>query len=456
MSSSLFLRIVFALTVLAFAVRALFIFMFPVEIPLEDDPGWYWDAARNFACCGIFDQSPLVPFARPPGFPLLLSAGHWVFGESVRSLQLLVALVSSLGTMLAALIGRQVWPDRPRLAAAVAGLYAVDPAEAWWPRTLLSEPVVITIVLAFVWATIRARGIRGSATAGFLCAVMTLFRVDLIALVALFPLSQLIAASSPRRSIRIVAVNTVVCVATCGLFLAPWSLYATERLGKPILVSQLPWPDGYDRWLSTLDLSSRAWQQATFSFWKGRLSPDWVDEVEELSPAARDEARSLLQQVEGAPERARGVYERFEDLAWRRIKAAPWRVFVLLPLKRSVHLWSHFEQATGPGKRGLFGNLSTGVVVFSLWKLPYVSLMLCGFLGAFFFVARVGTVLSSIAAAVLLRTYSLLFAGALAGKSGLEVRYLGPVHLLAIIVALEVIRRLIAVRGWWSTQTPTD
>ena len=173
----------------------------------------------------------------PPGFPYFLAGvdlldGHRVPGDgAVQPARLSQA---ALGTVTVGLVGLVALEALgPTFALVALGLAAVYPVLIELAGTLVAENLMTALILAAVYAMLRARrAVRPYgwiAASGALTGLATLTHVN--AAVLLAPL--LAGALSARRTVS----SPVVLVACWALVLVPWTIRNSEALHHFVPVS---------------------------------------------------------------------------------------------------------------------------------------------------------------------------------------------------------------------------
>lgn len=158
---------------------------------------------------------------RPPAYPLLLAASYEATGARFGAGRLLGVGLGVVAVLFTWLVARELFG--PRVARWAGGLAAVMPSLSALSGALVAEGLFLPLVLAAVWATLRAAGsahpLRWAAAAGALVALATLTRSN--GLVVLLPvLWGLWGARAGHRR----AVAPAVAVAALVVVLTPWTV----------------------------------------------------------------------------------------------------------------------------------------------------------------------------------------------------------------------------------------
>lgn len=212
-----------------------------------NDAGSYLKLAASVAHTGDYTDShspgtaaggtrgPSAYF--PPGFPYFLAGVDLLDGHPVpRDGAIEPARLSqaALGTVTVALVGLVAWEALGPLVGLIAlGLAAIYPVLIELSGTLVAENLMTALILAAVYAVLRAR--RSSrpygwiAAAGALTGLATLAHVNSVVLLA--PL--LAGALSVRRTFS----SPVVLVVCWALVLVPWTIRNSDQLHRFVPVT---------------------------------------------------------------------------------------------------------------------------------------------------------------------------------------------------------------------------
>jgi 4-amino-4-deoxy-L-arabinose transferase-like glycosyltransferase len=216
----------------------------PTVIPFND--AWYYHYQAQLIANG--DGWFVAPFAyivhhvavpsaqHPPVWTLVLAVAD-VLGLTTFLSHLLVAcVIGGAAVFVTGLAAREVAGPRAGLAAAV--IAAAYPNYWLNDNTGLSEAVVLLLVSAVVWMSLRMwrqPTMARSAGLGALCALTALTRGEQILLVpfVLFPVVFAMRRGSLRRRLADLGVG----VLATSLILAPWVAFNLSRFSEPVLLS---------------------------------------------------------------------------------------------------------------------------------------------------------------------------------------------------------------------------
>jgi 4-amino-4-deoxy-L-arabinose transferase-like glycosyltransferase len=220
-----------------------------------NDAGSYLTLASQIAHTGDYSTShapgagaggsrgPSAYF--PPAYPYFLAAVDLVTGHTaprdgaVHSARLAQAV---LGTVTVALVGLVAWEAFGELVGLIAlGLAAVYPVLIELSGTLWAENLMTPLVLAAVWAGLRAvrspRPHRWIAAAGLLTGLATLTHVNGILLLVPLSFAAWRAARTGDPAGWRAAIGPTLVVATALLTLVPWIVRNAVDLHRLIPVS---------------------------------------------------------------------------------------------------------------------------------------------------------------------------------------------------------------------------
>jgi 4-amino-4-deoxy-L-arabinose transferase-like glycosyltransferase len=346
------LPIVLLILLLALAVRVGFVVAFPD--PLEETR--YRPIAINILQGNGFSSDASAPYhpseAAAPAYPLFIAAVYAVFGRSVFALALSQALLDLVTCLLVAYVSFSLAPARLKSSAALWAL-AIYGIFAWPAIVWVARVYAETLTLFFTIAALAlcALAIRGSLRywfgAGLACGLAILTRPDSVLLLIAIVLFLLIQLARERQ--RRIALSLACFCLAVGLALAPWVVRNYVSLGKfQPLASEYGqpqdayFPTGYLWWVRTwikdetyFDYAfAPAWFPESTFFDPERLPPGAYDSEEE-----RVRLAGLIARFNQARLITPDMDQEFRNLAYERIKRAPLRFFILLPLYRAASMW---------------------------------------------------------------------------------------------------------------------
>jgi 4-amino-4-deoxy-L-arabinose transferase-like glycosyltransferase len=345
-----------ALLLAAFGLRLCFIFVAPHPSSWDGDVRYRYTAANLIAGRGYSLETapPYGPsIANSPAYPFFMAAVYAVAGPRTDAVRVVQAALDVLTCLLVAYVAFRLAPSGLKKRAAFAALAAYG-FFSWftmvWTACLLTE----TLTLFFVTLTLAlcARGLeRGRwgewACAGLACGLAILARPDSVLLAAAVLL--FLAARLLRRRSRAAVVATMgFCLAT-ALALAPWTLrnYLVFGIFEPLAneygcADGCFFPTGYLHWVRTwlkdethFDYAFEpAWPTGVTAFDEAGLPRDAYDSEDE-----RRRVLALIDRYNRDGQITPSLDADFRVLAWERVRAAPLRFFVRLPLYRLASMW---------------------------------------------------------------------------------------------------------------------
>ena len=259
----------------AVAVRiAYWVVVQPHWIP-DSDADQYDKIARSLANgTGYGLQFPQIvhhPTAfRPPLLPLLLTPGHWLFGEALWPGRLLSVILGSTVVVLAGVLAARIGGRRAGYLAALVVMFS--PPLLANDTITLTEPLALLLGLAAILLLDEGRYLQ----AGFVTGLLLLTRPNgylVVAILALWVWRKL----GPRAAVALVAVAACVLV--------PWLVRNRVQLGTWTLNTS----DGF-----TLAAIYAQPAQAAGTFTDPVLSPAFSDPEVRLSQFNEGEWNALL------------------------------------------------------------------------------------------------------------------------------------------------------------------
>ena len=415
------LRFFLLATLAGVGLRLLFIFRFP---GVTTDSFVYGDIAKNWLQHGIYGLSGpdeiSATYIRLPGYPAFLAAVFAIFGMEHYRAVLMVQLVVDIGTCLviADITRRLISPSAAKAAFLLA---AVCPFLASYAAAALTETLEIfftalALDLAIAGLT-TARGMRAWVGCGLAIGGAILLRPDgglLLMAIELYLLVLLIRVWSNRTRAEhpvannLSATHVLKAALIVGLIslapLVPWAwrnvhtLHRFQPLAPRYANEEDEFvPAGFNRWVKTwiADYSSVEeiyWSVPGSTVDAGRLPARASD-----SESERQQTVQLFAEYNDALHITPELDAQFAILAGERIRAAPLRYYVWLPLVRVADMWLRPRTETLPSDTrwwefnddpkwsalavtlGVIGLLYLGMAVVGLVKcrtVPWLGLLL--------------------------------------------------------------------------------
>lgn len=319
----------------------------------------YFQLTQTIKLFHRFAYLPSLPltFTRLPGYPLFLALiqparmvgleEHLIWASRAN------VMLDLATALLVAAIGRRL---RMGQLAQLLGFAAVivSPPLFMLSTHALSEPLVTCLLTLAVYLALWAKDAQTSGAkdhlallTGFTLGLAQLVRVDSLLVIPAVLLLLWLAATGSRQRLRLWAL----CLGVCSVTFAPWPLRNLRLFGSPHFGGS-PWIDqdgsplrlGMMRWYQTW-ATGRTDGEGFDLFLVARHAPLPPTRPNVITPLMYDDAaeRSELVQIcsqysqEGL---SPAVDKRFYRLALRRLVRHPFRVLVVLPLRRLVTLWS--------------------------------------------------------------------------------------------------------------------
>ncbi|MGH9501508.1 MAG: ArnT family glycosyltransferase [Terriglobales bacterium] len=362
-------------TLAAVGLRLLFLFRFPA---ITTDSFVYGDIAKNWLQHGIYGLSgpdEISPtYIRLPGYPAFLAAVFAIFGmEHYRAVLALQVLVD-IGTcfLIADIARRLISPRAAKSAFLLAGLC---PFLASYAAAALTETLEIFFTaLAFDCAisgleTLDDRRLRPWILCGAAIAAAILLRPDggLVLIAIELYLGTLLAliwfgrmrASRPRAQgshvpAHLMRVGLVVAVVSLAP-LAPWAwrnlrtLHRFQPLAPRYANEEDEFvPAGFNRWVKTWMADYVSVEEIYWSVPGDTVDVDKLPARAFDSEAQRRQTAELLADYNQALHVTPELDARFAALADQRIRQAPLRYYLWLPLVRIADMWIRPRTGTLP------------------------------------------------------------------------------------------------------------
>jgi len=407
-------RFFFAASLAGLALRLLFLLRYPGVV---DDSRLYADIATNWLQHGVYgitDSGQVAPtFSRLPGYPAFLAAVFAIFGSSNFRAVLLIQVLFDLGTcFLIADLSRRLLSGRAAKAAFV--IAALCPFLANYAAAALTETLEIFFTtLALDLAVCGLTGLRSEnhSSAGRSSAMWLACGLSIGACILLRPDGGILFAAiggywfllflrsifsrhaeGPGSAPRVLPLLRVGVILALGALspLVPWTLRNLHTMHRfqPLAPRYANDSDelvmaGFNRWTKTWIADYTSVQEI---YW--RVPGDTID-ITRLPRRAFDSAHQQQetaqvfadynQDHDVTPE----IDARFAALAADRIKAAPLRYYVWLPLTRIADMWlrPRTELLPSDPRWWEFNDdpaWLTVSIVFGLLNLAYVAAAAAG------------------------------------------------------------------------------
>jgi 4-amino-4-deoxy-L-arabinose transferase-like glycosyltransferase len=373
-------------TLAAFALRLFFYIRFP---HVTGDSLIYGDIAKNWLQNGIYGLShaegPRPTWIRLPGYPAFLAVCFVLFGSEHYHAVLLVQIVIDVAGcfVIADLARRTVSPRAARFAFLLAALcpFTADYTVAPLAETLSIFFTAVALDCAIAAFQTSEEGLtRWSAWMGCAIAVSAgiLLRPDggiLLIALGLFLLWRMWQGPAERARL-FWAGGLVLAVSLAPL--VPWTIrnWRDFQSFQPLAPRYASDPDefvpsGFDKWVRTwmADYASTEevyWQipgdEFDFSVLPSRAF-DSAQEREKTQAIFTDYAKTHVVDPD--------LNARFAELASERIKRAPFRYYVWLPVVRVADMWLRPRTEMLPlnTRWWEYGDDTEGCILATLWGM---------------------------------------------------------------------------------------
>jgi 4-amino-4-deoxy-L-arabinose transferase-like glycosyltransferase len=359
-------------TLAALGLRLLFLFRFPA---VTTDSFVYGDIAKNWLQHGIYGLSGTdeisATYIRLPGYPAFLAAVFAIFGvEHYRAVLVIQMFVDVATCFLIADMARRMVSGRAAKAAFL--LAALCPFLAGYAAAALTETLEIFFTaLAFDCAiagleTLEERRLRPWLGCGLAIGAAILLRPDggllLIAIELYLAWLWVCAwrgktrASRPRPHVPPFLFFAGLIVALVSVApLVPWSwrnvhtMHRLELLAPRYANEEDEFvPAGFNRWMKTWIADYASVEEIYWPVPGDTLDADKLPSRAFDSPEQRQETQQLLADYNQVLHVTPALDARFAALAAKRIRQAPLRYYVWLPLLRVADMWLRPRTETLP------------------------------------------------------------------------------------------------------------
>jgi 4-amino-4-deoxy-L-arabinose transferase-like glycosyltransferase len=401
----------------ALALRLFFVFRFPAVV---DDSRLYADIAENWLQHGIYgitNSGRIMPtLSRLPGYPAFLAAIFSIFGANNFRAVLLIQVLFDLGTcFVVSDIARRMLSERAAKAAFL--LAALCPFLANYAAAALTETLEIFFTaLAFDHAICGIARFRDSASdaesgsliwlaSGLSIGACILSRPDggiLLGAIAVYLFLVLLRrilrkkqtdnSSACSKPIAPVLFAGVIVAIGALAPLIPWTLrnlYTFHRF-QPLApryandADEPPTP-GFNRWIKTWMADYTSVEEIYWNVPGDNINLAQLPGRAFDSPEQRNETAQLFAAYNQNHDLTPELDACFATLAAQRIRAAPLRYYVWLPILRIADMWlrPRTELLPSDPRWWEFNDQPvwlTVSLVFGLVNLFYVGAATLGFL----------------------------------------------------------------------------
>ncbi len=286
-----------------------------------------------------------------PLYPLFIAAIYAVFGEHNSAVRIAQSAVDILTCLLVAFVSFNLAPTSLKKPAAILSLIIYG-CLSWFTvfltRYVVTETLAMFLTMLAVGLSIWA--LRGGSwrwlIVGTICGLAILTRADSVLLVFAFVLFLVFQIVRRRSSARVVGL-LLFCLAI-PLVLGPWIVrnYLAFRKFQPLASGYgRPRgefvPTGYLLWSRTWMTDESNYHVGDLIFHKGSraLDPSKLPDYVFDSVAEKEEVAQLIAKYNQTGDMGPELDSQFRALAWQRIKRAPLRFYLWLPLKRIAAMW---------------------------------------------------------------------------------------------------------------------
>lgn len=286
-----------------------------------------------------------------PLYPLFIAAVYAIFGEHTLAVRIAQSLIDLITCLLVAFLSFNLAPPSLKKPAAIFSL-VIYGCLSWftmnWTRYVLTETLALfftTLAVALGMVALK-RGRWWWLVAGATCGLALLTRADSVLLVLAFVL--FLSLQIARRAARANAVNLILFCLAIPVILAPWiarNYIAFEKF-QP-LASEYGFagdgymPTGYLRWIRTWMTDETYFRAFNPAFVPGDRSfnPNELPDTVFNSTQEREQVLQLFSEYDRLGHFTPDLNDKFRTIADDRIKRAPLRFFIWLPISRIASVW---------------------------------------------------------------------------------------------------------------------
>ena len=204
----------------------------PVQV---SDYQRYLNAARNLLANRVYVediQGHIFHAFTPPGLPMVLAGGLWIFGDHAWTPGILNLIFFVLSSFLIAAIANRIFGRRAAILSVC--LFAIWPSYVALTGMAASEPLFVFLLLGACFFLFLAPGaaLQWSPICGVAAGLATLTRPTALTLPVLW-IAAILLLGLKREWIKSVAIATVFLAVT----IAPWTIRNYRVFGTFVAVS---------------------------------------------------------------------------------------------------------------------------------------------------------------------------------------------------------------------------
>ena len=336
----------------AFAWRLILVVGFPRDA--GDEQRYTVPALNMLAGHGFSSdrREPILPSEHTvPLYPLFIAGVYALFGKHHSAVLIAQSAIDLITCLLVAFVAFRLAPASLRKAAAFSALIIYG-CLCWftvsWTRYILTETLASFFTMLAVAVSIMAlRNERWRwPLVGLICGLALLTRADSFLLVVAFGLLLVFQIARLRSSKSV--LNLLLFCCAVPLVLAPWIVrnYIAFKKFQPLASpTGMPHgeyvPQGYLLWIRTWMTDQTHFHAYDPILQKGVRSFDPRELPDNVfdSPEEKEQVFQLIDQYYREGKFTPELNDKFEVIANERIKRAPFRFFVWLPMYRIACLW---------------------------------------------------------------------------------------------------------------------
>jgi len=386
------------LTLAAFALRLFFYFKFS---HIAGDSLIYGDIAKNWLDHGIFglthSDGVRPTLIRLPGYPAFLAACFLLFGKEHYNAVLLVQIVVDVITcfFIADLARRTVSARAARMAFLLAALcpFTANYTVAPLAETLSVFFVAVALDAAAAGLSSLDQG-RAAWTAWAWCGVAfacgILLRPD--GGILLIALGLYLAWRTWHRPVerRQTLWAGVLVLALSLAPLVPWSIrnWRDFHRFQPLVPQSASdpgefVPDGFDQWVKTWSADYVSTEEVYWQVPGDKLDIDALPSRAFDAPQQREQTETIANLYDKVLVVNPELNDRFKQLAQERIRHAPLRYYVRLPILRSLDMWLRPRTEMLPlnSRWWELANDTQSFIIATAWGLLNLLFILAAIMG---------------------------------------------------------------------------
>jgi hypothetical protein len=289
-----------------------------------------------------------------PGYPAFLALSWTIFGKNHATARVAQSFLFAVGVAFFSFVLNRIFNNHIGI---YFGLFtAISPLTTAWSRSLQVEAVSMASIMlffGFLFISIDQRRLQWIVISLSILFAAYIRTDGVLLFVPLFAFAFVADVSWLRKTTGLLVISGIV-VLGLGSWFVRNAMVGMEKITPPTMLvlkngEVMPTPNGYLLWGWTW--MSKEYERGGWGFPVTRAGYDtiYIPEAAYDNDHEKDRVSKLLNELETYKGKAfpEHIDKQFHAIAIEKIQKNPFRVFVVLPLKRMFALWFHPGSSAG-------------------------------------------------------------------------------------------------------------